>query len=77
MFGLKERHYPAHVLISLWCDSDNNFFFKLRIRILADISVLLTLASIKINYYSYTPLLGLFLNICSRPMHIGPREFAQ
>ena len=30
MFGLKERSYPAHVLISFWCDSDNkNFdFFK-------------------------------------------------
>ena len=23
MFGLKERPYPAHVLISFWCDSDN------------------------------------------------------
>ena len=54
--------------------SDNNFF-KLRFRILADILVLFTLASIKIYYYSYTPLLGLFLIICS--MHIGPREFAR
>ena len=26
MFGLKERPYPAHVLISFWCDSDNDFF---------------------------------------------------
>ena len=29
MFGLKEIFYPAHVLISFWCDSDNknfNFF---------------------------------------------------
>ena len=26
MFGLKERPYPAHVLISLWCDSDNKNF---------------------------------------------------
>ena len=23
MFGLKERPYSAHVLISFWCDSDN------------------------------------------------------
>ena len=23
MFGLKERSYSAHVLISFWCDSDN------------------------------------------------------
>ena len=26
MFGLKERPYPAHVLISFWCDSDNKNF---------------------------------------------------
>ena len=25
MFGLKERPYPAHVLISFWFDSDNDF----------------------------------------------------
>ena len=28
MFGLKERPYIVHVLISFWCDSDNkNFAF--------------------------------------------------
>ena len=26
MFGLKERPYTAHVLISFWCDSDNKNF---------------------------------------------------
>ena len=26
MFGLKERPYPAHVLIIFWCDSDNKSF---------------------------------------------------
>ena len=26
MFGLKERSYPAHVLISFWCDSENKHF---------------------------------------------------
>ena len=26
MFGLKERPYSAHVLISFWCDSDNKNF---------------------------------------------------
>ena len=26
MFGLKERSYPAHVLISFLCDSDNKNF---------------------------------------------------
>ena len=46
MFGLKERPYPGRELKSFWCDSDNNFF--LRFSILADISVLLILAIIKI-----------------------------
>ena len=48
MFGLKERPYPAHVLISFWCDSDNKNFDFLRFRIFADISVLFILAIIKI-----------------------------
>ena len=48
MFGLKERPYPAQVLISFWCDSDNKSLFFLLFRILADISVLLILAIIKI-----------------------------
>ena len=48
MFGLKERPYSAHVLISFWCDSDNKNFDFLRFRILADISVLFILAIIKI-----------------------------
>ena len=26
MFGLKERPYAAHVLISCWCDSDHKNF---------------------------------------------------
>ena len=32
MFGLTERPYPAHVLISFWCDSDirNLDFFILK-----------------------------------------------
>ena len=44
MFGLKERPYSA--LISFWCDSDYMIFF--RFRILANFSVLLILAIIKI-----------------------------
>ena len=48
MFGLKERPYPAHLLISFWCDSDDKYFAFLRFRILADISVLFILAIIKI-----------------------------
>ena len=51
-------------------------FIFLRFRILADISVLFILAHHQnlVLKYSHTPLLGLFLNICS--MHIGPRKFA-
>ena len=48
MFGLKERPYSAHVLISFWCDSDYKNYDFLRFRILADISVLFILAIIKI-----------------------------
>ena len=75
MFGLKKRIYPAHVLISFWCDSDNKNLDFFRFILLADISVLFILAIIKICHYSNTPLLGLFLNIGN--MHTGPREFAQ
>ena len=48
MFGLKERPYPANVLISFLCDSDNKTLIFLLFRILADISVLFILAIIKI-----------------------------
>ena len=48
MFGSKERPYPAHVLISFWCDSDKKTLTFLRFRILADILVLFILAIIKI-----------------------------
>ena len=48
MFGLKEIPHPAHVLISFWCDSDNEKKDFLRYRILMDISVLFILSIIKI-----------------------------
>ena len=48
MFGLRGRLHPGHVLKSFWCDSDNKNFDFLRFSILADISVLLILAIIKI-----------------------------
>ena len=48
MFGLKERPYPGRELKSFYCDSDNKNFDFLRFCILADISVLLILAIIKI-----------------------------
>ena len=41
-----KRPYPAHVLISFWCDSDNKKM-NLSFRILADISVLFILLSSK------------------------------
>ena len=47
MFGSKEYPYPGCVLISFLCDYDNKNFFLL-FGILADISVLLILAIIKI-----------------------------
>ena len=48
MFGLKERPYPGRVLISFWFDYDTRNFYFFRFRILADISVLLIFAIIKI-----------------------------
>ena len=60
MYGLKERPYPAHVLISFWCDSDDKNIDFFTFQIFADILVLFILA--------------IFLNISS--MHIGPWKFA-
>ena len=74
MFVLRGRPYSAHVLISFWCDSDNRNYGVFYVTE-SDISVLFILAIIKICEFSYTPLLELFLNICS--VHIGPKEFAR
>ena len=49
MFGSKEETYHGHVLISFWCDLIFETYIFLRFRILADISVLLGLAIIKIQ----------------------------
>ena len=54
MLSSKEESYPGLVLISFWCDYDIENLYFLRFRILADISVLLILAIIKIWQYSYT-----------------------
>ena len=83
MFGLEERPYPAQVLISFWCDSGNkNFDFLTFQNFCGYFSFIhfgyhqnFILVIIKICQFSYTPLLGLFLNICS--MHIGPKEFSR
>ena len=48
MIGSKKKTYPGRVLISFWFDYDNKNLFFLRFGILADISVLLILAIIKI-----------------------------
>ena len=53
MFGVRERPYPGRVLISFWCDSDNNNFLSRSI-ILADFSVLLILAIFKIWHRPYS-----------------------
>ena len=72
MFSLKEIPYSAHVVISFWCDSDNKnydfFTFK-------NFSGYFSFVNFGYYLFSYTPLLGLFPNICS--MHIGPKEFAR
>ena len=48
MFGLNESPYTGRELKSFWCDSDKKRKIFLRFSILADISVLLILAIIKI-----------------------------
>ena len=48
MFGSQEEPYPGHVLISFWCDYDNKNLYFFTFRVLADISILLILAIIKI-----------------------------
>ena len=48
MFGLKEIPYPGRELKSFWCDFDNRNLDFFTFFILADISVLLILAIIKI-----------------------------
>ena len=74
MFGSKEECYPGRVLISFWCNSDNkNFDFFYVSEFLQIFHFRSFWLPSKLEY-SYTPLLGLFKNICS--MHIGPREFA-
>ena len=48
MFGSKEEPCPRRVLINFWCYYDNKKIIFLLFRILADFSVLLILAIIKI-----------------------------
>ena len=75
MFGLKERPYSAHVLISFWCDSDNKNY-----EIFAFQNFSGFFSFVHFGYHlnlliSYSPLLRVFLNICSK--HIGPKKFAR
>ena len=53
MLVLKEDPYPSRVQISFYCDYDNTNLYFLRSRILADISVLLILAIIKMLSFVY------------------------
>ena len=52
MLGSKEELYPGRVLISFWCNYDKKTNIFLRFSILADITVLLILAIIKIFFYN-------------------------
>ena len=79
MFGSKERPYPAHVLISFWCDSDNKNLIRspsTMSRGGGDLLFLLSppAAGILFLLSLENPYSGLFPNSCS--MHTGPGEFA-
>ena len=73
MFGLKERPYSAHVLISFWCDSDNKNYDFFTFQNFNGFFSFVFFGYHQNLLISYTPLLRVFLNICS--MHIGPKEF--
>ena len=75
MFGLKERPYSAHVLISFWCDSDNkNYDFFTFLNFSGYFGFVHFSYHQNLLIWLYTPI-GLFLNICS--MHIVLKEFAR
>ena len=75
MFGLKERPYSAHVLISFLCDSDNKNYDFFTFQNFSIFFSFVYFGYHQKNFISYTPLLRVFLNICS--MHIDPKEFAR
>ena len=71
MFGLNEISYPAHVLISFLCDSDNKIFDYFTFQNFSEY-----FSFVHFGYHqNYTPLPGLSLNFCS--MHIGPKKFSR
>ena len=75
MFGLKGRPYSARVLISFWCDSDNKNYDFFALQNFSGFFSFVHFGCHQNLLISYTPLLRVFLNICS--MHIGPKEFAR
>ena len=75
MFGLKERPYSAHVLISFWCDSDNKNYDFFTFQNFSGFFSFVYFGYHQNLLIIYTPLLRVFLNICS--MHICPKEFAR
>ena len=75
MFGLMERPYSAHVLISFWCDSDNKNYDFFTFQNFSGFFSFVHFGYHPNLLISYTPLLRVFLNIFS--MHIGPKEFAR
>ena len=74
LFGLKERPYSAHVLISFLCDSDNKNYDLFTFQNFSGFFSFFHFGYDQNLLISYTLLLRVFLNICS--MHIGPKEFA-
>ena len=75
MFGLKERPYSAHVLISFWCDSENKYYDFFTFQNFYGFFSFVYFGYHQNLLISYTPLLRVFLNTCS--MHISPKEFAR
>ena len=67
--------YSAHVLISFWCDSDNKSYDFFTFQNFSRFFSFVHFGYHQNLLISYTPLIKVFLNICS--MHIGPKEFAR
>ena len=72
MFGLMERPYSGCELKSFWCDSDNKNYDFFTLQNFSGFFCFVYFDYHQNLLISYTPLLRVFLNICS--MHIGPKE---
>ena len=78
MFGLKERPYSAHVLISFWCDSDNkNYDFFAFQNFSGYFSFVHFGYHLNLVIYLYTPdrIISKFLQYAYLPWGICPVNF--